>query len=210
MIIGILQTYVRAEGYMAKAKKSVPDADTSEVFASEVETKRPFMRSKKAQLVSAAVLILMVVVAVGLLAMLGGSKSKDGETTIRPDFQEKVQAVKAEGLADPAKANQTLDSLKNEAKTSQEKAYVEYMYAEVAVNNGDYDKAIKLAQKANKVEETASSYGLIGFAAKMKENWQLAADSFAKAAELSPDSEAGDRSPRNDYKLMEAEMRAKL
>lgn len=195
---------------MAKAKESTSDTTPSAVFTSEVANKTSFIHSKKNQIIAGIILGLLVIVTGVALTLLGRSNKNQDETPIRADFQQKVEAVKSEGLADPAKANETLDDLDKQAETTQEKAYVKYMYAQVAVNNGDYDKAIDLAREANKVEETASNYGLIGFAAKMKEDWGLAADSFAKAAELSPDSEAGDRSPRSDYKLMEAEMRAKL
>ena len=87
-------------------------------------------------------------------------------------------------------AEQSLQEALKKTDNPQEKASIELGIAEALVNDEKYDEAITHAQASNKYTETAGAHALIGFAAAQAEKWQVSADSYAKAAELSKGDDA--------------------
>lgn len=170
------------------------------------------LRSKLALII---VLGLLLVAGIGAVVVYGiyhnsGNKSEES-SAIGAETTKLIQD--ADLLAGKGQAEQAIaliDSRDKVATTNLEKATLKSTQAQYALNGGDADQAISFARSANKVSERATTHALIGYAAEQKQDWQLAADSYARAVQLSEPTEPGEISPYNDYKIRESEMRSKL
>lgn len=145
---------------------------------------------------------VVVVAAVAVVAQLQKDEPGAPVATTVTDAHAKVIS------GDFAGAEKSLNEALKNTEDAKEKATIELGIAEALVNDEKYDEAITHAQTSNKLAESDRAYGLIGFAASQTEKWQIAADSYAKAAELSTGEDAAQT--QQYYKNLENEARKNL
>lgn len=169
-------------------------------------------RSRSAHTIT-IILLIVAITGAALIYLLyqNMQQNRDDAFVIGSETTKLIQ--ESETLAGKGQYQDAVELIDDRIKVAEndlEKATLKTTQAQHLLNSGNPDKAIALAKDANKIQESAVTHALIGYAAEQKKDWQLAADSFARAVQLSEPSEDGEISPANDYKNLENEMRKKL
>lgn len=160
------------------------------------------------------VLIFAALVGGAVVYMLSGMSQDTRDTAQVVSSGTRKLIAEAELLDGSGQVDKAIDLIdaqyKKSARSDLDRATLRSTQAQYALNDGKYDEAVRFAQTANKQYELATSHALIGYAAEQKQDWRLAADSFARAVQLSDPTDPGEASPANDYKNLEAAMRKRL
>jgi tetratricopeptide (TPR) repeat protein len=170
----------------------------------------PVSKILKLKLKSILILAGILLVLVGALAVTEYQSVKKARLV-----QEVANAIdESHNLlygSDFAGAQAILDNALKKTNDPKQKAKIYLEKALIALNSGNTDETIRFANESNALSESHQAYAAIGQAAQEQGNWQLAADSFNKAASLVPDPGRPEaNSPYNDYKILEKEALSKL
>lgn len=198
----------------AKTSKRVPETiigDAKGVNAKNTSDKirKSLQKPKIIYFLIIAIFAIIVLISLSYSYLVTKSNNKKTEETakVKVIVKTTVQTTTPENFENNVKyLNKGLQS------TTDNKQKLDYLIglSNLTANNGKLAEALIYAQQANKIERTALTNSLIGDIAMDMQNYPLAVQSFKDAVSLSEKTNPNERSPYNDYLIMQKEAEAKL